>query len=115
MDSGRYPGLFLLVTGTSAFFDGPQGHGVHHRQVRRRHLSLGKLMAAFYRGNTDSAEEVPSAETDSKPSVRFNEFRLRHFYANRAQQFFHGSFARTIVRGTITCREVESEISAMTR
>jgi hypothetical protein len=25
MDSGRYPGLFLLVTGTSAFFDGPQG------------------------------------------------------------------------------------------
>jgi hypothetical protein len=25
MDSGRYPELFLLVTGTSAFFDGPQG------------------------------------------------------------------------------------------
>jgi hypothetical protein len=25
IDSGRYPGLFLLVTGTSAFFDGPQG------------------------------------------------------------------------------------------
>jgi hypothetical protein len=25
MDSGRYPGLFLLLTGTSAFFDGPQG------------------------------------------------------------------------------------------
>jgi hypothetical protein len=25
MDAGRYPGLFLLVTGTSAFFDGPQG------------------------------------------------------------------------------------------
>lgn len=25
MDSGRYPGLFLLVTGTSSFFDGPQG------------------------------------------------------------------------------------------
>jgi hypothetical protein len=25
MDSGHYPGLFLLVTGTSAFFDGPQG------------------------------------------------------------------------------------------
>lgn len=25
MDAGRYPGLFLLVTGTSAFFEGPQG------------------------------------------------------------------------------------------
>jgi hypothetical protein len=25
MESGRYPGLFLFVTGTSAFFDGPQG------------------------------------------------------------------------------------------
>ena len=25
MDAGRYPGLFLIVTGTSAFFDGPQG------------------------------------------------------------------------------------------
>lgn len=25
MDAGRYPGLFLVVTGTSAFFDGPQG------------------------------------------------------------------------------------------
>jgi bacteriophage exclusion system BrxC/D-like protein len=43
MDSGRYPGLFLLVTGTSAFFDGPQGvqrlppgsadaHGLRHRR-----------------------------------------------------------------------------------
>ena len=25
MDAGRYPGLFLVITGTSAFFDGPQG------------------------------------------------------------------------------------------
>ncbi len=25
VDSGRYPGLFLLVTGTPAFFEGPQG------------------------------------------------------------------------------------------
>jgi hypothetical protein len=25
IDAGRYPGLFLVVTGTSAFFDGPQG------------------------------------------------------------------------------------------
>lgn len=25
LDAGRYPGLFLVVTGTSAFFDGPQG------------------------------------------------------------------------------------------
>jgi hypothetical protein len=25
LDAGRYPGLYLVVTGTSAFFDGPQG------------------------------------------------------------------------------------------
>jgi hypothetical protein len=25
VDSGRFPGLYLLITGTSAFFDGPQG------------------------------------------------------------------------------------------
>ena len=25
LDGGRYPGLYLVVTGTSAFFDGPQG------------------------------------------------------------------------------------------
>ena len=25
IDSGRFPGLYLLVTGTSAFYDGPQG------------------------------------------------------------------------------------------
>jgi hypothetical protein len=25
LDAGRYPGLFLMVTGTAAFFDGPQG------------------------------------------------------------------------------------------
>lgn len=25
IDSGRYPGLYLIVTGTPAFFDGPQG------------------------------------------------------------------------------------------
>jgi hypothetical protein len=25
LDAGRYPGLYLVVTGTTAFFDGPQG------------------------------------------------------------------------------------------
>jgi hypothetical protein len=25
LDAGRYPGLYLVVTGTAAFFDGPQG------------------------------------------------------------------------------------------
>ena len=25
LDAGRYPGLYLLVTGTAAFFEGPQG------------------------------------------------------------------------------------------
>ena len=25
VDSGRFPGLYLLITGTPAFYDGPQG------------------------------------------------------------------------------------------
>src|SRR5437667_3472383 len=25
VDAGRFPGLYLMITGTSAFFDGPQG------------------------------------------------------------------------------------------
>ena len=25
IDAGRFPGLYLLITGTTAFFEGPQG------------------------------------------------------------------------------------------
>lgn len=31
VDSGRYPGLFLILTGTPAFYDGPSGCRGYHR------------------------------------------------------------------------------------
>ncbi len=40
IDSGRFPGLYLVVTGTPAFFDGPQG-------VRRSEALASRLVTDF--------------------------------------------------------------------
>jgi hypothetical protein len=41
VDGGRFPGLYVLVTGTPAFFDGPQG--IHRLEplVQRLHVDFG--------------------------------------------------------------------------
>ncbi len=39
---GRYPGLYLLVTGTPAFFDGPQGAGRLAPLAQRLHVDFGE-------------------------------------------------------------------------
>lgn len=41
IDSGRYPGLYLLVTGTPAFFDGPQGVKRLPPLAQRLHVDFG--------------------------------------------------------------------------
>ena len=41
LDSGRYPGLYLVVTGTSAFFDGPQGVQRLPPLAQRLHTDFG--------------------------------------------------------------------------
>jgi hypothetical protein len=40
VDSGRFPGLYILITGTTAFYDGPQG--VHRLQplAQRLHVNF---------------------------------------------------------------------------
>jgi hypothetical protein len=40
IDSGRFPGLYLLITGTGAFFDGPQGAQRLEPLVQRLHVDF---------------------------------------------------------------------------
>jgi hypothetical protein len=41
IDAGRYPGLYLVVTGTPAFFDGPQGMQRLPPLAQRLHVDFG--------------------------------------------------------------------------
>lgn len=41
IDAGRYPGLYLVVTGTPAFFDGPQGVQRLAPLAQRLHVDFG--------------------------------------------------------------------------
>ncbi len=41
IDGGRFPGLYLLVTGTPAFFDGPQGVRRLEPLAQRLHVDFG--------------------------------------------------------------------------
>jgi len=41
IDAGRYPGLFLVITGTPAFFDGPQGVQRLAPLAQRLHVDFG--------------------------------------------------------------------------
>ncbi|MGO9916886.1 MAG: BREX system ATP-binding domain-containing protein, partial [Isosphaeraceae bacterium] len=51
VDSGRFPGLYLMITGTSAFFEGPQG-------IRRLEPLAQRLHVDF---QTDARFDNPRA------------------------------------------------------
>lgn len=42
VDAGRFPGLYLMITGTPAFFDGPQGVQRLPPLAQRLHVDFGK-------------------------------------------------------------------------
>lgn len=42
IDGGRFPGLYLMITGTPAFFDGPQGVQRLQPLAQRLHVDFGK-------------------------------------------------------------------------
>lgn len=42
VDAGRFPGLYVLITGTPAFFDGPQGIQRLPPLAQRLHVDFGK-------------------------------------------------------------------------
>lgn len=81
IDAGRYPGLYLVVTGTPAFFDGPQG-------VQRLAPLAQRLHVDF---STDKRFDNPRAV-----QIRLNAFdqnslmavgrRVRDIYSNGALQ-----------------------------
>lgn len=80
IDSGRFPGLYVLITGTPAFFDGPQG--VH------RLPPLAQRLAADFK--TDARFDNPRAT-----QIRLSAFdrdrleevgrRIRDLYAEQAK------------------------------
>ena len=61
LDAGRYPGLYLVVTGTAAFFDGPQG--------------VQRLMPLAQRLHTDFATD-PRFDNPRAVQVRLGGFDL---------------------------------------
>jgi hypothetical protein len=79
MESGRYPGLFLLVTGTSAFFDGPQGVQRLPPLAQRMHTDF----ATDARFDNPRAVQIrlPGFNLDSLVSVGA---RVRDLYAAQA-------------------------------
>jgi hypothetical protein len=81
MDSGRYPGLFLLITGTSAFFDGPQG-------VQRLPPLAQRIHTDFA---TDPRFDNPRAVQIRLPGFDLNALvqvgaRVRNLFAEQATQ-----------------------------
>ncbi len=61
VDSGRFPGLYLVITGTAGFFDGPQG-------IRR-------LAPLAQRLHTDFATD-PRFDNPRAPQIRLGGFDL---------------------------------------
>lgn len=89
MDSGRYPGLFLLVTGTSAFFDGPQGIQRLPPLAQRIHTDFA----------TDSRFDNPRAVQIRLPGFNLDSLvsvgaRVRGLFADQATD---GARVRNVV------------------
>jgi hypothetical protein len=89
MDSGRYPGFFLLVTGTSAFFDGPQGVQRLPPLAQRMHTDF----ATDARFDNPRAIQIrlPGFNLDSLISVGA---RVRDLFAEQASD---GAHVRNVV------------------
>ena len=66
VDSGRFPGLYLLITGTTAFFDGPQG-------VQRLEPLAQRLHVDF---QTDPRFDNPRAVQIRLPAFTLERLRL---------------------------------------
>ena len=80
LDAGRYPGLFLVLTGTSSFFDGPQG-------VQRLPPLAQRLHTDFA---TDSRFDNPRAVQIRLPGFELDALaavgaKVRDIYADQAQ------------------------------
>ena len=59
IDAGRFPGLFLLITGTSSFFDSPQG-------IQRLEPLAQRLHVDF---QTDARFDKPTSGSDPTAGI----------------------------------------------
>jgi hypothetical protein len=80
VDSGRFPGLYLLVTGTPAFFDGPQG-------IQRLEPLAQRLHVDF---QTDARFDNPRAAQIRLPAFSLERLwqvgrKVRDIYHEHAQ------------------------------
>jgi P-loop Domain of unknown function (DUF2791) len=80
IDSGRFPGLYLLITGTSAFFEGPQG-------VQRLEPLAQRLQVDF---QTDHRFDNPRAVQIRLPAFTLERLQLvgckiRDIYSQHAR------------------------------
>ncbi len=102
VDSGRFPGLFLVITGTPAFFDGPQG--------------VARLTPLAQRLATDFG---PDARFDSPRAIQL---RLAGFDLNRLVEvgvsvrdlFADGALAPDRVRALVDDAYVRTLATAVT-
>jgi hypothetical protein len=62
VDAGRYPGLFILMTGTPAFFDGPQG--VQRLEPLAQRLSVDFQTAARFDNPRAVQMRLPAFDLD---------------------------------------------------
>lgn len=80
IDSGRFPGLYLLITGTSAFYDGPQGAQRLEPLAQRLHVDF----------QTDSRFDNPRAVQIRLPGFNLDRLcqvgcKVRDIFKQHAQ------------------------------
>lgn len=80
IDTGRFPGLYLLITGTSAFYEGPQGAQRLEPLAQRLHVDF----------QTDARFDNPRAVQIRLPAFDFDRLRevgskVRDIYQQHAQ------------------------------
>lgn len=94
VDGGRFPGLYLVITGTSPFFDGPQGVQRLPPLAQRLHVDFA----------TDARFDNPRAVQIRLPA--FNAERLREVGARVRDLFAEGAASEARLRTAVDDRYV---------
>lgn len=81
IDAGRYPGLYLVITGTPAFFDGPQGVQRLAPLAQRLHVDFG----TDRRFDNARAVQIRLAPFDHRSLLSVGR-RVRDIYAEGREQ-----------------------------
>ncbi|PRD67301.1 BREX system ATP-binding protein BrxD [Malikia spinosa] len=89
IDAGRYPGLYLVITGTPAFFDGPQGVQRLAPLAQRLHVDFG----TDRRFDNSRAVQIRLAPFDHSALLSVGR-RVRDIYAEGRE---HERRLRTVV------------------